>query len=123
MLLELAQWLAKDIRAFNVFNYITLRAVLATLTALTLSFVAGPALILIAMAVTTLLWADLHNRFVWIVMVVTLGFGIIGWVDDWRKVVQRNPKGLSAKAKFFWQSLIGIVAAIYIVFSISAPNK
>ncbi|SRR6266581_565192 len=157
MLLELAQWLAKDIRAFNVFNYITLRAVLATLTALTLSFVAGPAvirwlaakkigqtvrndgpqthlaksgtptmggaLILIAMAVTTLLWADLHNRFVWIVMVVTLGFGIIGWVDDWRKVVQRNPKGLSAKAKFFWQSLIGIVAAIYIVFSISAPNN
>ncbi len=157
MLLELAQWLAKDIRAFNVFNYITLRAVLATLTALTISFVAGPglirwlaakkigqavrndgpqthlvksgtptmggALILIAMAVTTLLWADLHNRFIWIVMIVTLGFGVVGWVDDWRKVVHRNPKGLSARAKFFWQSLIGIVAAIYIVFSISAPNN
>jgi phospho-N-acetylmuramoyl-pentapeptide-transferase len=157
MLLELAQWLAKDIRAFNVFSYITLRAVLATLTALTISFVAGPpvirwltakkigqavrndgpqthlvksgtptmggALILIAMAVTTLLWADLHNRFVWIVMIVTLGFGIVGWIDDWRKVVHRNPKGLSARAKFFWQSMIGIVAAVYIVFSISAPNN
>jgi phospho-N-acetylmuramoyl-pentapeptide-transferase len=157
MLLELAQWLAKDIRAFNVFNYITLRAVLATLTALTISFIAGPpvirwltakkigqavrndgpqthlvksgtptmggALILISMAISTLLWADLSNRFVWIVMIVTLGFGIIGWVDDWRKVVYRDPKGMSARAKFFWQSLIGVLAAIYIVFSISAPNN
>jgi phospho-N-acetylmuramoyl-pentapeptide-transferase len=157
MLLELFQWLAQDIRAFNVFGYITLRAVLATMTALTISFVAGPAvirwltakkigqavrddgpqthlvkagtptmggaLILISVGVTTLLWADLTNRFVWIVLVVTLGFGAVGWVDDWRKVVYRNPAGLSARAKFFWQSLIGIVAAVYIAFSISAPNN
>ncbi len=157
MLLELAQWLAKDIRAFNVFGYITLRAVLATMTALTISFVAGPAfirwltakkigqsvrsdgpqthlvksgtptmgggLILISLGVSTLLWSDLSNRFVWIVLIVTLGFGGVGWVDDWRKVVYRNPDGLSAKAKFFWQSTIGIVAAIYIAFSISAPNN
>ena len=157
MLLELAQWLAQDIRAFNVFNYISLRAVLATMTALTISFVLGPslirwlaekkigqpvrsegpqthlvkagtptmggALILISLGISTLLWADLGNRFVWIVLIVTLGYGAVGWVDDWRKVVYRNPDGLSARAKFFWQSLIGIVAAIYIVFSISAPNN
>jgi phospho-N-acetylmuramoyl-pentapeptide-transferase len=157
MLLELAQWLAKDIRAFNVFNYITLRAVLATMTALTISFVAGPAfirwltlkkigqsvrsdgpqthlaksgtptmgggLILISLGVSTMLWSDLSNRFVWIILIVTLGFGAVGWVDDWRKVVYRNPDGLSARSKFFWQSLIGLVAAIYIAFSISAPNN
>ena len=157
MLLELAQWLAKDIRAFNVFSYITLRAVLATMTALSISFMFGPglirwltakkigqpvrddgpqthlvksgtptmggALILISLGVSTLLWADLTNRFVWIVLIVTLGFGAVGWVDDWRKVVYRNPKGLSSGAKYFWQSAIGIVAAIYIAFSISAPNN
>ena len=157
MLLDLAQWLAKDIRAFNVFNYITLRAVLATMTALSISFVLGPslirwlaskkigqpvrddgpqthliksgtptmggALILISLGISTLLWADLTNRFIWIVLIVTLGFGAIGWVDDWRKVVYRNPKGLSSGAKYFWQSVIGIVAAIYIAFSISAPDN
>jgi phospho-N-acetylmuramoyl-pentapeptide-transferase len=157
MLLELAQWLAKDFRAFNVFNYITLRAVLATMTALTISFALGPGfirwlaekkigqsvrddgpkshlaksgtptmgggLILISLGLSTLLWADLANRFVWIVLIVTLGYGAVGWVDDWRKVVYRNPDGLSARSKFFWQSLIGLIAAIYIAFSISAPNN
>ena len=83
----------------------------------------GGALILISLGISTLLWADLSNRFVWIVLIVTLGFGAVGWVDDWRKVVYRNPKGLSAKAKYFWQSLIGLTAAIYIAFSISAPNN
>jgi phospho-N-acetylmuramoyl-pentapeptide-transferase len=155
MLLELARWLAHDIRAFNVFNYITLRAVLATLTALTISFVVGPtmirkltqykvgqavrddgpqthlikagtptmggALILVAIAVSTLLWADLHNRFVWVVLFTTLGFGIIGWVDDWRKVVHRNPKGLSAAAKYFWQSVIGLAVAIYLFHTTTTP--
>jgi phospho-N-acetylmuramoyl-pentapeptide-transferase len=144
MLLELAQWLSKDFRAFNVFGYITLRMVLAAMTALVISFIFGPvvirwlaqkkigqavrddgpqshlaktgtptmggALILIAIGVTTLLWGDLGNRYVWVVLLVTLGFGAVGWVDDWRKVVQRNPKGLSARAKFFWQSLIGAAA-------------
>src|SRR5487761_2389932 len=144
MLLALAQWLSQDVRTFSVFNYITLRALMAAMTSLMISFMVGPwmirkltsmkigqsvrddgpqshlvkagtptmggALILIAMAVTTLLWSDLSNRFIWIVLVVTLGFGVIGWVDDWRKVVQRNPKGLPARTKFFWQSVIGLIA-------------
>ncbi len=157
MLLELAQWLAKDMRVFNVFNYITLRAVLACLTSLVISFVIGPAmirkltaykigqsvrddgpqthlikagtptmggaLILVSITVTTLLWADLENRFVWIVLLVTLGFGAVGWVDDYRKVVHRNPKGLSARAKLFWQSMVGLVAAYYIAFSSNLPAQ
>ena len=156
MLLELAQWLAKDFRAFNVFSYITLRAVLATLTGLAIALIAGPAvirkltaykigqavrddgpqthlikagtptmggaLILIAIGIATLLWADLTNRFIWIVLVVTLGFGAIGWVDDWRKVVHKNSKGLSAKEKYFWQSVVGLIAAVYLAFAVSAPN-
>jgi phospho-N-acetylmuramoyl-pentapeptide-transferase len=83
----------------------------------------GGALILIAIGISTLLWMDLSNRFVWIVLIVTLGFGWIGWVDDYRKVVFRNPKGLSAKEKFFWQSLIGLVASVYLAFSISASSN
>jgi phospho-N-acetylmuramoyl-pentapeptide-transferase len=156
MLLALTQWLAQDVRAFNVFQYITLRAVLATLTALAISLLAGPlvirkltaykigqavrndgpqshltkagtptmggALVLLSILITTLLWADLSNRFVWAVLVVTFGFGAIGWVDDYRKVVKNNPKGLSPRAKFFWQSLIGLVAAVYLAFAVSAPS-
>jgi phospho-N-acetylmuramoyl-pentapeptide-transferase len=128
MLLELAQWLAKDIRAFSVFNYLTLRAVLATLTALSIGLFFGPlvirklaelkigqavrqngpqthltktgtptmggVLVLIAIGLSTLLWADLQNRFVWVVLLITIGFGWIGWVDDYRKVVHRDPKGI-----------------------------
>jgi len=157
MLLTLAQWLAQDVRAFNVFQYITLRAVLATLTALTISLLAGPlvirkltaykigqavrddgpqthltkagtptmggALVLLSILTATLLWADLSNRFVWAVLVVTFGFGAIGWIDDYRKVVKNNPKGLSAKAKFFWQSLIGLVAAVYLAFAVSVSGS
>lgn len=157
MLLELAEWLAKDIRAFNVFQYITLRAVLATLTALAISLLLGPAvirkltaykigqsvrtdgpqthlvkagtptmggaLILLSIGITTLLWGDLANRFIWVVLLVTLGYGLVGWVDDYRKVVYRNPKGLSARAKFLWQSVIGVVAAMYLAFAINAPGN
>ncbi|OGA28991.1 MAG: phospho-N-acetylmuramoyl-pentapeptide-transferase [Betaproteobacteria bacterium RIFCSPLOWO2_02_FULL_65_24] len=157
MLLALAQWLAQDVRAFNVFGYITLRAVLACLTALAISLVAGPlvirklatykigqavrldgpqthltkagtptmggALVLISILITTLLWSDLTNRFVWVVLLVTFGFGLVGWVDDYRKVVHRDPKGLSAKAKFLWQSLIGLIAAVYLAFAVSAPGN
>ena len=157
MLLSLSQWLAQDVRAFNVFQYITLRAVLATLTALAISLLAGPlvirkltvykigqavrndgpqthlakagtptmggALVLLSILTATLLWADLTNRFVWAVLVVTFGFGAIGWIDDYRKVVKNNPKGLSAKAKFFWQSLIGMVAAVYLAFAVSAAGS
>jgi phospho-N-acetylmuramoyl-pentapeptide-transferase len=156
MLLALANWIAADVRAFNVFTYITLRSVLATMTALMISFVIGPrmirklteykigqsvrddgpqthlikagtptmggALILVSIIVTTLLWADLRNRFVWVVLLVTLGFGTVGWIDDYRKVVQRNPKGLPAGKKLLLQSLIGLVAAIYLAFSVSAPS-
>jgi phospho-N-acetylmuramoyl-pentapeptide-transferase len=82
----------------------------------------GGALILISIALTTLLWADLANRFIWVVLLVTLGFGWVGWVDDYRKVVRRNPKGMSAREKFFWQSLIGLIAAFYLAFAIAAPN-
>jgi phospho-N-acetylmuramoyl-pentapeptide-transferase len=157
MLLEIAQWLARDIRAFNVFNYITLRAVLACLTALVISFVIGPALIrklaaykvgqavrddgpqshlgkagtptmggaliLASIVITALLWADLQNRLVWIVLWVTVGFGAIGWVDDYRKVVARNPRGLPAKAKFFWQSVVGVAAAVYLAFYTNLPAQ
>ena len=157
MLLELFQWLARDFRVFSVFNYITLRAVLATLTALAIGMAFGPllirrlaemkigqavrtdgpqthltksgtptmggALILIAIGASTLLWSDLSNRFVWAVLIVTLGFGWIGWVDDYRKVVHRNPKGLSAKEKYFWQSLVGGAAAIYLAFAVPAQSN
>lgn len=155
MLLALTQWLGHDIRAFNVFSYITLRAVLAMLTALMISFIIGPAmirkltaykigqsvrddgpqthlvkagtptmggaLILVAMAISTLLWADLKNPYVWVVLATTLGFGAVGWVDDWRKVVHRNPKGLSAKAKYFWQSLIGAGVAVFLAMTATLP--
>jgi phospho-N-acetylmuramoyl-pentapeptide-transferase len=157
MLLELAQWLSKDYRFFSVFNYITLRAVLATLTALGVGLFAGPwlirtlaqlkigqavrsdgpqshltksgtptmggALILIGVGFATLLWADLGNRFVWAVLLVTIGFGAIGWIDDYRKVVHKNPKGMSARDKFFWQSLIGIIAAVYLAFAVPAKSN
>ena len=79
----------------------------------------GGVLILIGIATSTLLWADLSNRFVWIVLLVTLGFGAIGWVDDWRKVVHKDPEGMRSREKYFWQSLIGLLAALYLVFSIS----
>src|SRR3981081_1755302 len=135
MLLALTQWLAQDVRAFNVFQYITLRAVLATLTALAISLLAGPlvirrltaykigqavrndgpqshltaagaptmggALVLLSILITTLLWGDLSIRFVWAVLVVTFGFGAIGWGGDYRTGGENNPEGLSPKAKHF----------------------
>ncbi len=157
MLYELALWLGRDMRMFNVFSYISLRAVLATLTALGLSLLLGPlvirkltqykigqavrsdgpqthlvkagtptmggALILLSIAVTTMLWVDMRNRFVIVVLIVTLGHGWLGWVDDYRKVVQRNPKGLPAKTKFFWQSVIALAAAVFLAFAINAPSS
>jgi phospho-N-acetylmuramoyl-pentapeptide-transferase len=157
MLLMLTQWLAQDVRGFNVFGYITLRTVLAAMTALIISFIAGPrvirwlaakkigqavrndgpqthlvksgtptmggALILIAIGITTLLWADLGNRYVWVVLVVTLGFGAIGWYDDWQKVVHRDPKGLSSRWKYFWQSVIGLLVAVYLGMTATVPAQ
>src|SRR6478752_315106 len=155
MLLEIARLLSDDVRALGVFEYITLRAVLACATALLIGLVAGPhvirkltemkigqavraygpethlvktgtptmggVLILISIAISTLLWADWTNRFVWVVLLVTFGFGWIGWMDDYRKVVYRDPEGMPARQKFFWQATIGISAAVYLAFAVSAP--
>jgi phospho-N-acetylmuramoyl-pentapeptide-transferase len=79
----------------------------------------GGVLILLCIVISTLLWFDWSNRFVWIVLVVTLGFGAIGWTDDWRKVVRKDPEGMRSRDKYFWQSVIGLLAALYLVFSIS----
>ena len=83
----------------------------------------GGVLILGSIAISTLLWFDLSNRFVWIVLAVTLGFGAIGWVDDWRKVVNKDPEGMRSREKYFWQSVIGLLAALYLVFSISESSN
>jgi phospho-N-acetylmuramoyl-pentapeptide-transferase len=157
MLLWLFQQIGHDVRAFNVFNYLTLRAVLATLTALTISFIVGPAvirkltalkigqsvrsdgpqthlvkagtptmggaLILVSVAVTTLLWADLTNHYVWIALFTLAGFGVIGWVDDWRKVVEKNSRGLPSRWKYFWQSVIGLAVATYLWQTASLPAQ
>ncbi|HEY5655338.1 MAG TPA: phospho-N-acetylmuramoyl-pentapeptide-transferase [Woeseiaceae bacterium] len=146
MLLYLTDYLTQFESAFNVFNYLTMRAILGALTALLLSFLIGPymierlsfyqvgqtvrkegpeshlpkagtptmggALILAAVAIATLLWADLSNRYVWVVLLVTLAFGVIGYVDDYKKLVLKDPKGLAARYKFFWQSLVALAAAL-----------
>ena len=83
----------------------------------------GGVLILIGIGVSTLLWFDWSNRFVWIVLIVTFGFGAIGWADDWRKVVQKNPEGMPSLEKYLWQSLIGLVAALYLAFSVSETSN
>ncbi len=146
MLLYLTNYLAQFESGFNVFNYLTMRAILGALTALIISFVIGPrmieklsmnqvgqpvreegpvthlpkagtptmggALILTAIAVSTVLWADLENQFVWVVLFVTLSFGVIGYVDDYKKLVLQDPAGISAGQKLFWQSAAAITAAI-----------
>ena len=83
----------------------------------------GGVLILLSITISTLLWFDLSNRFVWIVLFVTLSFGAIGWVDDWRKVVNKDPEGMRSREKYFWQSVIGLLAALYLVFSISEVSN
>ena len=83
----------------------------------------GGVLILLSISFSTLMWVDLSNRFVWIVLLVTLGFGAIGWVDDWRKVVNKDPEGMPSREKYLWQSLIGLLAALYLVFSISEVSN
>ena len=83
----------------------------------------GGVLILLSISFSTLMWVDLSNRFVWIVLLVTLAFGAIGWVDDWRKVVNKDPEGMPSREKYLWQSLIGLLAALYLVFSISEVSN
>jgi len=146
MLRYVAEWLTHYYSAFNVFSYLTLRAILAALTALLISFLVGPvmirklaehqvgqrvrsdgpqshlskagtptmggALILVAIVAATLLWADLANRFVWITLAVTVAFGLIGFWDDYLKLVVGNSRGLIARYKYFWQSVAGLGAAI-----------
>ena len=146
MLLYLTNYLAQFESGFNVFNYLTMRAILGALTALAFSFIVGPrviqhlsvkqlgqpvrddgpethllkagtptmggALILAAISVATLLWADLGNSYVWIVLFVTLSFGVIGYIDDYKKLVLQDPAGISATQKLFWQSSAALIAAV-----------
>ena len=81
----------------------------------------GGALILLSIFVSSLLWSDLSNRYVWVVMAVTFCFGLIGWVDDYRKVVEKNPRGLPARWKYFWQSVVGLAAALFLYATVQSP--
>lgn len=155
MLVLLAEYLSQYHRGFNVFQYLTLRAILGVLTALAISLIVGPAmirwlsryqigqqvrddgpqthlskagtptmggaLILVAIGVATLLWSDLGNRYVWVVLIVTLLFGLIGWVDDYRKLVLRNSKGLPARWKYFWQSVIALAVGGVLYYTAQTP--
>ena len=157
MLRHVAEWLTQYYSGFRVFNYLTFRAILAALTALTISFMVGPgmirrlaehqvgqrvrsdgpqshlskagtptmggALILVAIVAGTLLWADLANRFVWIVLGVTVAFGLIGFWDDYLKLVVGNSRGLIARYKYFWQSVAGLGAAIAIYMTARSPAE
>ena len=160
MLLSLSQWLLTQFPEWGflrVFQYITFRAVMSSMTALLIGLSLGPlvirkltelkigqpirdygmqshlakrgtptmggALILLGIGVATLLWFDWTNRFVWVVMLVTFGFGAVGWVDDWRKVMHKDPEGMRSREKFFWQSVIGLIAALYLAFSVSETTN
>ncbi len=150
MLLYLTNYLAQFESGFNVFNYLTMRAILGALTALVLSFVMGPrmikklstnqlgqpvreegpdthllkagtptmggAMILSAIVFSTVLWSDLENMFVWVVLFVTLAFGVIGYVDDYKKLILQDPAGISAKQKLFWQSVVAIIASVALYY-------
>ncbi len=155
MLRHVAAWLSDYYSGFHVFGYLTLRAILAALTALAISLLVGPrmirwlaeyqvgqrvrsdgpqthlskagtptmggALILAAIVAATLLWADLANRFVWVVLLVTVAFGLIGFWDDYLKLVVGNSRGLIARYKYFWQSVAGLGAAVALYFTAQAP--
>ena len=157
MLLMFTTWLSEYISFFSVFNYITLRAVLATLTSLFLGLILGPimirylsaikfgqsvrddgpqshlqktgtptmggSLILTGITSTTLLWADLSNRYVWVALIVTLSLGFVGFYDDLKKIREESSAGISARLKFLLQSLIGFFASLYLVFSIPTENN
>jgi phospho-N-acetylmuramoyl-pentapeptide-transferase len=156
MLIYLTEQLTRLYTGFNVFSYLTTRAILSALTALVLSFAFGPyliqrltlqrigqqirelgpeshlpkagtptmggTLILLAIAVSTVLWANLANRYVWIVLLGTLFFGVVGFVDDYKKLVVRNSKGLSARTKFFWQIVGALGAALALYFTADNPD-
>jgi len=155
MFLTLAEYLQQYESGFSVFQYITFRAILGTITALVLSLVIGPtmirklssytigqqvrddgpqshlskagtptmggALILVSIAISTLLWANLSSEKVWVVLGVTLSFGLIGGIDDYKKLVYGNSKGLSARSKYFWQTIVGFAAAFFMFSSAKTP--
>lgn len=157
MLLWLAEFLQQFHSGFAVVNYLSLRAILATLTALIIGLWAGPyvirklqekqigqsvrddgpqshlskagtptmggTLILLGIAVSTLLWGDLTNHYVWIVLLVTMSTGLVGFIDDYRKVVQKNSRGLPARWKMFWQSIIALTAGIFLYASAATPAE
>ena len=157
MLLEFFRWLAEEFGAFNVFNYISLRAVLAVITSLLVSFMLGPwfikklgdysfgqyiradgpeghleksgtptmggGLILISVLTSSLLWGDLSNKFLWLLIIVIVGFGLIGLVDDYSKIKNKQADGLSATQKYFLQSLLGAGVALYLFYSSSSPQE
>lgn len=155
MLLELARWLTPYVSAFHVVQYLTFRAIMATLTALAVSLLVGPgmirrlaalkagqvirqdgpqshlskagtptmggALILASIGISTVLWADLHNRYVWLVLAVTVVFGAIGFYDDYKKLVLKDSRGLAARWKYFWQSIGGLGAALFLFHTADVP--
>ncbi|MEZ5566274.1 MAG: phospho-N-acetylmuramoyl-pentapeptide-transferase [Gammaproteobacteria bacterium] len=157
MLLLLAEALTPVVTGFNVFTYLTLRAILGALTALAKALLLGPALIrrlttrqigqtvrddgpqshlqkagtptmggtliLLAILVSTLLWADLRSLYVWLVIGVTVAFGLLGFADDYRKLVLRDPKGLTAREKLFWQSLVAIVVGVILYWHADSPHS
>jgi phospho-N-acetylmuramoyl-pentapeptide-transferase len=157
MLYALADYLSQHYSGFNVFQYLTMRAILGALTALLISLLLGPlmirklshyqvgqfvrddgpeshlskagtptmggALILAAIVLSTLLWADLSNRFVWIVLGVTVAFGAIGWVDDYKKLIKKQSLGLKAKHKYFWQTVAGLGAAFTLYYTHQVPAE
>lgn len=157
MLIWLFEWLQQFDAGFNVFSYLTMRAILSTLTALLIAIIMGPRvikwlqhlqigqtvrtdgpqthlsksgtptmgglLILGSISISVLLWADLANRYVWVTLSVIIGYGIIGFIDDYRKVVRKDPKGLIAKWKYFWQSVIAIAVAFYLYSSSQNPAE
>ena len=155
MLVWLSELLAKHFHFFHVVQYLTLRAILGTLTALVIALMVGPvmirwlsryhvgqvvrndgpqshlskagtptmggALVLVAIVLSTLLWSDLSNKYVWLVLIVTLGFGAIGWRDDYLKLVLKNSKGLPARRKYLYQTILGLGAAIYLYATATLP--
>ncbi len=157
MLLELAELMKAWISGFNLFQYLTFRSIMAALTALSVSLIAGPAvirkltdikagqvirsdgpqshlvkagtptmggaLIIIAVAVSTVLWTDLGNRYIWITLGVTLAFGAIGFVDDYRKLVLKDSRGLIARWKYFWQTVFGLVVAVVLFQTANTPTE
>lgn len=157
MLLTLSEYLSQFHSGFNVFQYITLRAILGVITALGIALIIGPgmirhltfkqigqvvrndgpeshlsktgtptmggALILVAIAISTLLWADLSNRYVWVVLTVTLLFGVIGFIDDYIKLLRQDSNGLISRYKYLWQSIVGAGAAIFLYMTATVPAE